>query len=55
MGIGRCLTIGATLIVSTISEVGAQTFVNFETPHVNPLALTPAGTRQLAVNTADIR
>ena len=28
-------------------------FVNFETPHVHPLELTPDGTRLLAVNTAD--
>ncbi len=30
-------------------------FVNFETPHVTPLATTPDGTRLLAVNTADNR
>ena len=28
-------------------------FVNFETPHVSPLAMTPDGLRLLAVNTAD--
>lgn len=34
----------------------AQTgFVNFESPHVSPLAITPDGTRLLAVNTADNR
>ena len=33
----------------------AQTFVNFETPHVHPLELTPDGTRLLAVNTPDDR
>ena len=30
-----------------------QTFVNFETPQVSPLDLTPDGRRLLAVNTAD--
>src|SRR6185436_5176659 len=33
----------------------AQTFVNFETPHVHPLDLTPDGSRLLAVNTPDDR
>lgn len=36
------------------AAVHAQTgFVNFETPHVHPLELTPDGTLLLAVNTAD--
>lgn len=30
-------------------------FVHWETPHVNPIALTPDGSRLLAVNTADNR
>ena len=30
-------------------------FINWETPHVNPIAMTPDGTRLLAVNTADNR
>ncbi|HZM00965.1 MAG TPA: hypothetical protein VFD43_12015 [Planctomycetota bacterium] len=33
----------------------AQSFVNFETPHVHPLDLTPDGSRLLAVNTPDNR
>jgi YVTN family beta-propeller protein len=33
----------------------ASSFVNFESPHVHPLELTPDGTRLLAVNTADNR
>ncbi len=33
----------------------AQSFVNWESPHVHPVALTPSGTRLLAVNTADNR
>src|SRR5262245_12979414 len=36
--------------------LGAQNgFVNWETPHVSPRALTPDGTRLLAVNTPDNR
>lgn len=34
---------------------GANGFVNWETPHVHPLAMTPDGTKLLAVNTADAR
>lgn len=38
-------------------ETGSTTttFVNFETPHVSPIAMTPDGTRLIAVNTADNR
>ena len=32
-----------------------DSFVNWETPHVHPLELTPDGSRLLAVNTADAR
>src|SRR5262245_41997602 len=32
-----------------------QPFVNWESPHVSPLDLTPDGSRLLAVNTADDR
>ncbi|MGB8509024.1 MAG: hypothetical protein WCD76_11625, partial [Pyrinomonadaceae bacterium] len=32
------------------AQSGAQGFKNFESPHVHPLALTPDGTRLLAVN-----
>lgn len=35
--------------------VPKSTFVNFESPHVSPLALTPDGHKLLAVNTADNR
>ncbi len=31
------------------------TFINWETPHVHPMDMTPDGTRLLAVNTADNR
>ena len=40
----------------TTSSVAAQNgFVNWETPHVHPLDLTPGAARLLAVNTADDR
>src|SRR5262249_60021745 len=35
--------------------VHAQSFVNFESGHVRPLALSPDGTRLFAVNTPDNR
>ncbi len=35
--------------------ITAREFVHWETPHVSPLALTPGGTRLLAVNTPDNR
>jgi len=35
--------------------LGPEAFVNWETPHVHPLDLTPDGSRLLAVNTADAR
>ncbi len=37
------------------APVFAQPFVNWETPHVHPIDLTPDGTRLLVVNTADNR
>lgn len=42
---------------ATSYETGssAPTFVNFETPHVSPIAMTPDGTRLIVVNTADNR
>jgi len=44
----------ASLVFSCVAP--AQTgFVNWETPHVNPLALTPSGASLLAVNTPDNR
>ena len=41
--------------VTFASAAHAQSFVNWENPHVHPLAMTPDGTRLLAVNTADDR
>ena len=48
----------ALLLVAAalLSPAGlSQSFVNFETPHVHPLELTPDGSRLLAVNTPDNR
>ncbi len=50
----RCVLV--FLFVAAFGAATAQTgFVNFETPHVHPLELTPDGTLLLAVNTADGR
>jgi YVTN family beta-propeller protein len=49
--------IGFALLAATVAGPAAaqSSFVNWENPHVSPLALTPDGTRLLAVNTADDR
>lgn len=44
-----------TTLLVIHSAVRGQSFVNFETPHVHPLAMTPDGTTLLAVNTPDNR
>lgn len=45
-----------TTVLALGCTASAQTgFVNWETPHVSPLALTPSGSVLLAVNTADNR
>ncbi len=44
------------LALTLSAQAAAQSsFVNWETPHVTPLALSPDGTRLLAANTADNR
>ena len=48
--------IGAALAIALGQSVSAQSsFVNWESPHVSPIDLTPDGARLLAVNTADNR
>ena len=42
-------------VVSAFTGAAHATFVNFESAHVHPLAITPDGTRLLAVNTPDAR
>ncbi|MHC4413950.1 MAG: hypothetical protein ACYS0G_01565 [Planctomycetota bacterium] len=43
------------ILVSACAAFGQASFVNWESPHVSPLAMTPDGSRLLAVNTADNR
>ncbi|WXH27485.1 hypothetical protein WA016_01409 [Myxococcus stipitatus] len=52
--VGRLLSwlVAGFLVVSGTARA-EQTFVNWESPHVHPVDLTPDGTRLLAVNTAD--
>ena len=48
--------LAATLLLSLAAPAAAQGgFVNWESPHVHPLDLTPDGARLLAVNTPDGR
>jgi YVTN family beta-propeller protein len=47
--------IGPALVLLAGASAAQNGFVNWETPHVSPLALTPDGTRLLAVNTPDNR
>lgn len=48
------LTIGVAACL-LLPAVARSSFVNFETPHVSPMTITPDGSRLLAVNTADNR
>ncbi len=50
----RCALTFASMSI-TVNAFAGGSFVNFETPHVSPLALTADGTQLLAVNTADNR
>src|SRR5262245_42861602 len=45
------LALGGSFAVSAV----AQSFVNWESPHVHPLDVTPDGNTLLAVNTVDNR
>ncbi len=47
--------IGIVLLGAGALPLAAQSFVNWETPHVSPLTLTPNGRWLLAVNTPDGR
>lgn len=52
----RAIGLGVAVGLGALSfGARAQSFVNFESPHVHPLELTPDGQRLLAVNTADNR
>ncbi len=50
---GRFALCGVALVA--LGSIWAEPFVNWETPQVHPLDLTPDGQRLLAVNTADDR
>ncbi|MFO0972779.1 MAG: hypothetical protein U1A27_04970 [Phycisphaerae bacterium] len=47
--------VGAVLLSLTVAAQAQTGFVNWETPHVSPIAITPGGGRLLVVNTADNR
>ncbi len=49
-----CLT-GMGLAGSAALATPPSNFTNWESPHVSPIAVTPDGTRLVAVNTADAR
>ena len=51
------VAIAVACLVSNLAQspTTAESFVNWETPHVHPIDMTPDGTKLLAVNTADNR
>lgn len=49
-----CARFGALCCVASVA-VAQSNFVNWETPHVHPLDVTPDGTRLVAANTPDNR
>ena len=51
----RLIGTAMVLVLATAWAVAAQSFVNFESGHVRPLALSPDGNRLFAVNTPDNR
>jgi len=50
---GRRLVVATAVLFLATTAAPRADYVNFEAPHVHPIALTPAGTRLLAVNTPD--
>ena len=54
-GWGFALVIGVFAIAAAVPALGQGSFVNFESGHVRPLALSPDGSRLFAVNTPDNR
>jgi YVTN family beta-propeller protein len=51
----RLFLMRATFALLTGTLASAQTFLHFEARHVHPIALTPDGSRLLAVNSTDAR
>ena len=51
-----CMATCATvLILMAAGSALGQSFVNWETPHIHPISLTPDGSKLLTVNLADGR
>ncbi|ANM29005.1 hypothetical protein ABI59_04425 [Acidobacteria bacterium Mor1] len=42
-------------LLGAVSAIAQDTYTNYESAHVNPIALTPSGSTLLAVNTPDAR
>jgi DNA-binding beta-propeller fold protein YncE len=57
MRVSRSVSLGVAVLamVAGARVASAQSFVNFESGHVRPLALAPGGSRLFAVNTPDNR
>src|SRR5262245_38028597 len=55
LDVRRRLILALTAVALWAGEIGAQSFTNFESGHVRPLALSPDGSRLFAVNTPDNR
>ncbi|MBL8769693.1 MAG: hypothetical protein JNL94_20145, partial [Planctomycetes bacterium] len=53
----RRYAVAAAALVAALAQahLHAQSFVNWENPHVHPIDLTPDGATLLAVNTPDNR
>ena len=47
--------VGLALLIGITASVHAQAFVNFESPSVHPISISPDGSRLLVVNTPDNR
>jgi YVTN family beta-propeller protein len=52
---GRLLVVLVSLCAAAVGSTGQETFLNFESPPIHPLRVSPDGTRLFAVNTADNR
>ena len=55
LSFGLALVAGAVSLAATCGPPPTNSFVNWETPTVHPLDLTPDGTRLLAANLPDNR
>src|SRR6476660_8872878 len=55
MRLAFAIVVGLATMLGGAGTVRAQSFVNFESGHVRPIALSPDGSRLFAVNTPDNR